>query len=245
MVGDNMEDKKATLFEHLEELRRVIIISLLVLFFGMIISYAFLRETLMAIVFGPMRQFGEQLVVIGVTEGFMVQLKLAFIGGLAITSPIILWQVLGFILPAFYVHERKVFWFSFFSSFFLFITGVLFGYLFVIELGLRVLLLDFTQGLTVMISASRYLSFFTSFLLPFGLVFQMPLAACILSRLGIISPGLLRSKRSYVILAIFVLAAVLSPGGDIISQVLFALPMLLLYEISIRLASFVRKKKEK
>lgn len=240
-----MEEKKTTLFEHLEELRRVIIKSLLALFFGMIISYSFLRETLMSIVFGPIQQFVKQLVVIGVTEGFMVQLKLAVIGGIVITSPIILWQILSFILPAFYVHERKVFWFSFFSSLFLFITGALFGYLFAIELGLRILLLDFTEGLTVMISASKYLSFFTSFLLPFGLVFQMPLAACILSRVGIITPVLLKSKRGYVILAIFLLAAFLSPGGDIISQVLFAMPMLLLYEISILLASFICKKKEK
>ncbi|PKM90661.1 MAG: twin-arginine translocase subunit TatC [Firmicutes bacterium HGW-Firmicutes-12] len=241
-IGDEMDEKKTTLFEHLQELRRVIIISLLTLFLGMVISYAFLRNPLMTIVFNPIKQFGKELVVIGVTEGFMVQLKIALIGGIAIASPIITWQVMGFILPAFYSHERKVFWISFCTSLILFIAGIMFGYMLVLELGLRILLFEFTEGLTVMISAGRYLSFFSSLLLPFGIIFQLPLAAYLLGRIGIVSASKLRKKRSYVILAIFLLAAVLSPGGDIVSQILFALPMLLLYEVSILLTAIFGKK---
>jgi sec-independent protein translocase protein TatC len=149
---------------------------------------------------------------------------------------------MGFVLPAFYQHERKIFWVSFFSSLILFIVGILFGYMLVLELGLRILLFEFTEGLTVMISAGRYLSFFSSFLLPFGIFFQLPLAAYLLSRLGIITASMLRKKRSYVVLAIFLLAAFLSPGGDVFSQVLFALPMLLLYEVSIILTAILSKK---
>ncbi|MHB8156794.1 MAG: twin-arginine translocase subunit TatC, partial [Desulfocucumaceae bacterium] len=88
-------------------------------------------------------------------------------------------------------------------------------------------------------------SFFCLFLLPFGLVFQMPLAALLLGRLGLVTSKLLREKRKYVILGIFVLAAVLSPGGDLLAQILFALPMLVLYEISIVIVALTRKRAHK
>jgi len=239
-----MEDKKATIYEHLQELRRVIIISMVASFIGIAVSYLFLRETLMAVVFGPYRNLGKELVIIGVAEGFLVQLKLACVGGILIASPIIIWQVMSFILPALYNNEKRVFLVSFFVALFLFIAGVTFGYKFVFGLGLSMFLLDFTQGLTAMISASRYLSFFISFLLPFGLIFQIPLVTYLLSRLGLISPSFLRSKRGYAVLVIFILAAILTPP-DVLSQILLALPMLLLYEISILLAVLVDKKKKR
>lgn len=238
-----MEDKKATIYEHLQELRRVIIISMTASFLGITVSYLFLREPLMAVVFGPYRSLGKELVIIGVAEGFLVQLKLACVGGILLAGPIIIWQVMSFILPALYSNEKKVFLISFFASLLLFIAGVTFGYKFVIELGLHMFLLDFTQGLTAMISASRYLSFFISFLLPFGLIFQIPLVTYLLTRLGFITPKLLRRKRGYAVLVIFILAAVLTPP-DVLSQILLALPMLLLYEASILLAVLVDRKKK-
>lgn len=240
-----MEGKKATLFEHLQELRRVIIISMLAIVLGMAGSYFFLREPLMTVVFGPFRHLGKELVIIGIAEGFLVQLKLACIGGIIIASPVILWQAMGFTLSALYSHERKVFLVSFFGALFLFVAGIILGYMFVLEFGLRTFLLDFAQGLTTMISASRYLSFFISFLLPFGLIFQIPLVIYLLIRLGLITPDLLRSKRGYAALVIFILAAILTPP-DVLSQIMLVLPMLLLYEISILLAVLVdRKKKSK
>ena len=237
------KEKKATIIEHLEELRRVIIISMLAIVLGMACSYLLLREQLMTIAFDPIKNLGKELVVIGVAEGFLVQLKLACIGGIILASPVILWQVMGFVLPALYKHEKRTFFISFFVALFLFIAGVVFGYMYVLKLGLRILLFDFTQGLTTMISASRYLSFFFSFLLPFGLIFQIPIVTYLLSKLGLITASTLKGKRGYAYVVIFLLAAILSPGPDVLSQILLALPMLLLYEISILLAVIIDKKR--
>lgn len=237
-------EKKATIIEHLQELRRVIIISMLAIIIGMTGSFLFFREPLMTVVFNPIHHIGKELVIIGVAEGFLVQLKLACVGGIIIASPIILWQIMGFILPALYSHERKVFLVSFFIALFLFIAGVIFGYRFVIEFGLRTFLFDFAQDLTTMISASRYVSFFISFLLPFGLIFEIPLVIYLMSRLGLITSDLLRRKRGYAVLGIFILAAVLTPP-DVLSQIMLALPMLLLYEISIVLTVMVERKKKR
>lgn len=239
-----MEEKRAPLIQHLQELRRVLIISLLAILLGMIISYFFWQDILREAVFGPLLRLGEDLVMIGVTEGFFVQLKLLLLGGMLLACPVVLWQVVGFVLPAFYSHEKKAFWFSFLAALFLFAGGVAFGYTCVLDLGLRFLLYNFTEGMTPMISASKYLSFFTGMLLPFGLVFELPLAAFLLARMGLISPSLLREKRAYVVLAIFLLAAFLSPGGDLASQILLAVPMLLLYEASIWLLVIVGRKRE-
>jgi sec-independent protein translocase protein TatC len=236
-------EKKATIIEHLQELRRVIIISMLAIIIGTTGSFLFLREPLMAVVFSPIRHIGKELVIIGVAEGFLVQLKLACIGGIILASPVVLWQVMGFTLPALYSHERKLFLLSFFVALFLFITGVIFGYLFVIEFGLRTFLLGFAQEFTAMISASRYLSFFISFLLPFGLVFEIPLVVYLLTRLGLITADLLRRKRGYAILGILIVAAILTPP-DVLSQIMLTIPMLLLYEISILLAVLVERKKK-
>lgn len=228
-----MEEKKATLIQHLDELRRVLIICLAAIFIGTIISYSALREWISFFVFEPIHKLDKELVMIGVTEGLFTQLKIAFFGGLIISSPIILWQVLHFVLPALYKNERRVLWLALLFGTVLFITGILFGYLIVLDIGLSFLLNTFSAGLTPMISVSKYVSFFISFLLPFGLIFQIPLVSMILSIAGLITPEFLRKKRSYVIIGVFVVAAALSPGSDVVTQVFMALPMLFLYELSI------------
>jgi len=228
-----MDEKKTTLFEHLEELRRVIIISLLSILVGMLISYGLFDDFIMRIIMSPVDKLGKELVIIGVTEGFLVQLKIAFLGGIVLASPLVFWQTLSFILPALYRHEKKMFWLALFFSVALFVVGVVFAYVYILELALKVLLVNFSAGLTAMISVSKYVAFVISFLLPFGIIFQIPLITLLLSRAGIISPRLLKSKRGYIILIIFILAAVLSPGADVLTQFMLALTMLVLYELSI------------
>ncbi len=131
-----------------------------------------------------------------------------------------------------------------FSCIFLFVAGIAFGYFFVLRLGLRALLFTFSGGFNPLISAANYVSFVLSFLIPFGLVFEIPLFVYFLTKAGIVNPVLLRSKRKYVILIILILAAMLTPP-DIISQLFLALPMMLLYEISIEISSHVYKRKLK
>ncbi len=195
-----------------------------------------------AIFFGPLSGIVENLAVTRVGEGFLVQLEMACVGGIVIASPVILWQLLGFIAPALYKREKKAFFAAFAAAVLLFAGGIVFGYIVVIKFALRTFLVDYSQGYTQMISAGNYLSFFLNFLLPFGLAFLVPLVTLILSRLGIIKSKQLKKKRRYAVLAILIAAAFLTPP-DVLSQVLLAAPMYLLYEASIGIAVLAERKK--
>lgn len=234
-------EKNLTLVEHLEELRKILIVSLLsVIGFSIAIYFAF-REQLMNFILMPMEQMEIPLVYITMTEGFMTQIKASFFAGVFAALPIILWQVWSFILPALHQHERKYITSIVPASFFLFLTGVAFAYYMVFPLA-AAFLIGISEGLSPMISIGRYLSFLITFTLPFGLVFQLPLVVLLLTRLGIVSPQLLVEKRKYALFGMVVLSAMLTPP-DIISLMLMAGPMVVLYEISIILAKVFNKKK--
>lgn len=238
-----MSEKEESMVEHLGELRKVLIISILAILVGTIVAYSMYLNQIMDIIVGPLKSLGKELVFLGVTEGFFTKLKIAIFAGVIFASPVILWQILRFIFPALYSNEKKIFLFMLIVGIGLFVGGITFGYTFVLELGLKVLLINFSEGLTPMIAVSKYVSFVISFLLPFGLIFEIPLVTLFLTKLGIITPAFLRKKRKYVILIMFVLAAVLSPGPDIIAQLFLALPMVLLYEISIIISALLYRKK--
>lgn len=240
-----MSEKTAPLTEHLEDLRKVLVWSLIAIFIGTAISYGLFIDRIMDIVVGPLEHLGQELVFLAVTEGFFTQLKVAFFGGLILAAPIIIWQILSFILPALYSHEKRLFFPLFFFGILLFAAGIVFGYVFVLELGLKILLINFSGGLTPMISVSKYVSFVLSFLLPFGIVFEIPLITYFLTKLGVVTPQYLRKNRRYIIFIMVILAAVLSPGGDIIAQLFLALPMIVLYEFSIIVSAIVYRRKQK
>jgi len=240
-----MSEKTAPLTEHLNDLRKVLIRSFLAIIIGTAICYGFFLDRVMELVVGPLERLGQELVFLAVTEGFFTQLKVAFFAGIILASPIIVWQILSFVLPALYNHEKKIFLPLLFFGVLLFGAGIAFGYIFVLELGLKILLINFSGGLTPMISVSKYVSFVISFLLPFGIVFEIPLITYFLTRMGLVTPQYLRKNRRYVIFLMVVLAAVLSPGPDIVAQLFLALPMIILYEFSIIISAVLYRKKQK
>ena len=237
MINSN-NDPKLTLTTHLMELRKRLIISLAALFFGVVVCFFWGQELLSELLMAPLQRLNQELVLIAVTEGFYFQIKIAFWGGFFLALPVILWQGSAFILPALYSNERKLFWTLFITNVVLFGAGVVFAYTVVLDLALKFLLLEFNAGLNTMLSATKYLSFIVAFLLPFGAIFEIPVLVLLLTKMKLITPAQLRKKRRYIILAIFILAAILTPP-DVISQVLLALPMLLLYEISILVSYLV------
>jgi len=241
MISSN-NDPKLTLTTHLMELRKRLIISLAALFFGVVVCFFWGQELLFALLMAPLQRLNQELVLLAVTEGFYLQIKIAFLGGLFLALPVIMWQSIAFILPALYANERKVFWTFFITTVVLFGVGVVFAYTVVLDLALKILLLEFNAGFNTMLSATRYLSFIVAFLLPFGAIFEIPVLVLLLTKMKLITPARLRKKRRYVILAIFILAAILTPP-DVISQVLLALPMLILYEISILVSYLVSRDK--
>ena len=237
MINSN-NDPKLTLTTHLMELRKRLIISLAALFFSVVVCFFWGQELLSELLMAPLQRLNQELVLIAVTEGFYFQIKIAFWGGFFLALPVILWQGSAFILPALYSNERKLFWTLFITTVVLFGAGVVFAYTVVLDLALKFLLLEFNAGLNTMLSATKYLSFIVAFLLPFGAIFEIPVLVLLLTKMKLITPAQLRKKRRYIILAIFILAAILTPP-DVISQVLLALPMLLLYEISILVSYLV------
>lgn len=236
--------QEGSLYAHFEELRKVLIVSLVAVLVGTIISYVFLLDYLMDIFMAPINKLNKELVFIAVGEGFITQIKICIFGGILIASPVILRQIIGFIMPALYEHEKKYLFVITLLSIVLFISGISFGYLFIIGLGLKVLLVTFSAGLTPMISISSYVSFVFGFLIPFGIIFEIPMFALFLSKIGLITPELLIKKRKYVMFGMFFLAAILTPP-DIITQVFLAMPMIILYEVSIVISKIVVKGQKK
>ena len=235
------EEKNLTLIEHLEDLRKIIIVSIVSIIVASIVIFAAFREPLMALILMPMERLGIPLVFISPTEGFITQIKASFFAGIFAASPIVLWQVWSFILPALHSHERKYILSIVPASFLLFLFGISFAYFMVFPLA-TAFLVGVAEGLSPMISIGRYLSFLISFTLPFGLVFQLPLVILVLTRLGFITPQFLIEKRKYALLSIVVLSAMLTPP-DVISLSLMAAPMVVLYEISILLSKLFGRKK--
>lgn len=236
------KEKAMSWITHLEELRRVIIVSLVALLVATF-SCFFYSDFLLSLLQKPIVAMDLKLVFIGVTEGFFTKIKLALYAGFVVSFPIIIWQIWRFIVPALYPHERRYVMILVPVSVLLFSGGVVFAYFTVFPIAIF-FLLKIAGDLEPMITVGQYLSFCVAFLIPFGIVFEMPVVAMFLTRIGLISPQLLASKRKYALLIMFIVGAVLTPGPDPVSQLLMAVPMYLLYEVSILVSRFVRAKKD-
>lgn len=237
-----MDEKYAPILEHLDELRSRLVKSVLALFAGMVVAIALFQEELTTILTGPFLELNQSLVFTGLPEGFMFQLKIALLGGCVLASPVIIYQIMRFILPALYSHEKKVFYLMSFFGVLLFVGGVCFGYFLVLQPVMSTLLRLAGNDLTPMITASSYMSFVLGFLLPFGIVFEIPMVIYFLTNVGVIIPDQLTKVRKYVLLIVLIVAALLTPP-DVVSQLCLAAPMLLLYEAGILISKVVYKRK--
>jgi sec-independent protein translocase protein TatC len=238
-----MDEKKLPLTAHLQELRNRLIYSFIAIGIGFLVCYGF-KESIFDILAYPLLKVMPNkgsLIFTSVAEAFFTYMKIAFIGGLVLASPFVLYQVWAFVAPGLYKHEKRyVIPFVFLGSLF-FSIGILFGYFIAIPIGFKFLLGYATDFIKPMPSMKEYLSFSIKFLLAFGLVFEFPVVLLLLTKIGVIDSKKLARQRKYAILLIFIFAAVITPP-DVISQVLLALPLIGLYEISILLAKFFGKR---
>ena len=243
LVEDVENEKLLPLSEHLNELRRLLIISLISVAVAGMISYGLFGDRIMDFLTLPLRNLELKLIFTSPFEAFFTQLKAGFFVGFIAVLPIILWQIWRFILPALQSNEVKLVALFVPLSLLLFLGGMAFAYFSVFQIAIKVLLVTIpAEGLEAMIKIDEYFSFLFSFLLPFGITFEMPLIVYVLTKLGVITHETLKAKRKIALLAIVVLAAVLTPGPDPLSQILLALPMFLLYEISIVVARYSKPK---
>ncbi len=240
-----MDEKKLPLSDHLKELRKRLILSFVAVGAGFLFCYAF-ADSIFNILARPLLKVmpaGGSLIFISVAEAFFTYMKVAFIAGIILTSPFLLYQVWAFVAPGLYQKEKKyVVPFVLGGSFF-FALGVLFGYFVAIPVGFKFLLGYATDFIKPMPSMKEYLSFSIKFLLAFGLVFEFPVVLVLLTKIGVVDAKMLAQKRKYAILLVFILAAVVTPSPDLLSQVLTAIPLIVLYELSILLSRIFAKKK--
>jgi len=222
----------ASFLDHLEELRKRIFWAALALVVGAVVGY-FFSDWLTALLTRPV----PRLVFLTPAEAFVVKLKVALIAGLFIAAPAVFYQFWRFVKPALLPRETRYVTLAVIFCTFFFCLGVAFSYLVVLPVGLKFLLGFETAKLQPMLSIDRYITFISEFLLAFGLVFQIPVVIFFLTKLGVVTPRLLMKQQKVAIVIIFIVAAVLTPP-DVISQLLMAGPLLVLYEISI-LGSFL------
>ncbi|HIS00505.1 MAG TPA: twin-arginine translocase subunit TatC [Candidatus Excrementavichristensenella intestinipullorum] len=225
--------------QHVLALRRVLLISVGAAAAGFLLSFYFLRGYIMDFISRPIEAKGITLIYTAVSEALVTQLKVSLVAGIVLASPVIVWQIWSFIKPALYDHEQKTFRRWFFVALVLFLLGIVFCYLSVYPMAMNFFLVEGEGVATPMLSIDKYVGFLMGFLLPFGLTFQLPVVIYLTTRVGLTTVEMLTSKRKYVILAVAVIAAILTPP-DVVSQILLALPMLLLYEVGVLIARVVK-----
>lgn len=239
----SVEDKQ-TIIQHLDELRKSLIISVIAIIVASVFAFAF-NEQILAFIIQPLSVLNESLIVTGVTEAFFVKLKLAFLAGFIIAFPVIFWAIWRFFKPALYENERKYIYILFPVSIVLFVSGILFAYFGILRMVLKFFIYIAGANLETMFKVDQYVSFVIAFTLPFGLVFELPVIVYFLTRIGIIKHEMLSKNRKYALLIIVILAAALTPGPDPISQIMMAGPVYLLFEISILVSKMADRRKTK
>jgi len=245
MENDTPEEERMPLTSHLEELRTRLMRILIVVGIGFGVCYLFKDWSFRVITKPLVDALPAQgsLIFTGLPEAFFIHMKIAFFASLLLTAPYILFEIWGFVSPGLYSKEKKyVLPFVFFSTI-LFAGGVLFGYFIALPPAFSFFVSFSTDFLKPMISFKEYLGLTLKFLLAFGLSFEMPVFIFFLAKLGIVNAKMLAKQRRYAILIIFIAAAILTPSPDAISQLLMAVPLMLLYEVSIFVARFARRKK--
>lgn len=238
------EDDKAPFTAHLEELRKRLITCFIAVGVGFVLSYGF-KEKLFQILVRPLLRVMEtddKLIFTGLPEAFFTYLKVAFLSGVMLVAPVIIYQFWMFVAPGLYEKEKRALLPIIFLSTIFFIGGSLFGYFIVFPWGFKFFLGFATDYIRPLPSMKEYLSFSAKLLLAFGLVFELPLVLTFLAKLGLVSVDTLKKNRKYALLLFFAGAAILTPP-DVVTQIMMAIPMMLLYEISILGARVFGKKK--
>jgi len=228
------EEDKIPFTDHLEELRERIIKSFIAVAIGFVVCYGF-KEKLFEIITLPLMSVmekGDQLIFTGLPEAFFTYLKVAFWAGMILAGPVIIYQFWMFVAPGLYKNERRIMVPIVVLSTFFFIGGALFGYFIVFPWGFKFFLSFASESIKALPSMKEYLSFATKLLLAFGLVFELPIVITFLARLGLVTVPFLRQNRKYAVLLFFVGAAMITPP-DVVTQIMMAFPLMLLYEISI------------
>lgn len=226
------QEAAMSIMEHLSALRQMIILSIISIIPGAIIGWI-IREKILAVLIKPVVEMDKKLVYLGATEAFTTELVISAFAGVILAMPFIAYQFWKFILPALHAHEKRYLMTFVPFSIILFIAGIVFGYYTVFSYGIKFLLGFGMPGIEPTLSLAKYVSFCFWFLIPFGIMFEMPLVLILLVRMGLVERNTLKELRKWVFVGAFVISAILTPTTDMFSQTVMAGAIYVLYEASI------------
>ena len=230
-----------SIIDHLEELRKRIIISAIALAVGATVCFIF-KDHLLAFLVRPLN--GRKLYAFAPAESFMTAFKVSVYAGVLLASPVIMYQIWAFVAPGLKTKEKRAIFFAAFFTTMLFLGGVAFCWWLVLPRGLDFLLNYQSDFFHQQVQASKYFSFVTLFMLGFGIIFELPAFILTLARLGIVNSRQLARNRRWAILVGAVISAALTPSNDWFSMLAMGIPFILLYEISIHLSRLVQRSRK-
>lgn len=242
------EAKEMPFLDHLEELRWRLLWMLAALVVGILIAFFLVVQyDFISILSRPMLPFlqGRKLVYTHPGDPFSIAMTASFAIGTIIALPVILYQLWAFLSPALHAHEKKVAIPVVLGAAVLFLAGVSLSHFIVLPFTLRFLSGFQAGSLEPMITASEYFSFAISMSLAFGAVFELPIAILALTALGIVTPRMLTAFRRHATILCVVASAFITPGADVVSLVALAVPLYMLYELSIVLSTLVHRRRER
>lgn len=232
------------IFDHLSEMRKRLFIIVGVFLVLSALSFNYVG-IIVDVLIENSKGLGYELVYLAPGELFSQYIKISLIIGITVASPVILFQLWLFILPGLEKGEKFVVFSSLFSGLICFILGASFAYVVAVPMMFNFFMtVDQNQFVQATISIQNYINFVLSTLITFGIIFEMPVVTVLLSQLGILNPVWMTKSRKFVIVVLFVVGAVITPP-DVVSQVLVAVPMLILFEISVLLSKMIARRKRK
>jgi sec-independent protein translocase protein TatC len=240
--GQEGSDVEMSFLDHIEELRWRIIYALIGIVLFTIVAWIFIDPLVEFVLLKPARDANASLQNLRPFGQLFLYVQVAIIVGIVASLPNIFYQLWQFIAPALRKRERKyILWIVFFSTF-CFLSGIAFAYFVMLPLAMKFAAQFGSEAIKNEFSIEEYMSIIISVMLAAGVVFELPMISFFLSKLGILTPLFMRKYRRHAIVIILILSAILTPGADPVSQVILAVPLVLLYEISIFISKLSSKK---
>ncbi len=241
-MSDDNNEKEMSFLDHLEELRKAILKSLFGLVIGTAISFIFVNFFVDKVLLLPAKMSNFKLQNLRPFGQLMMYFQVALVGGLMLSLPVIVYQLWKFVAPALHKNEKRYVKSVVFFTTLCFITGTAFGYFIMLPITLKFAAGFGTVAIENNFALDEYISIIINIIVAAGLVFELPVLSFFFTKLGILSPKLMRKYWRHSIVVIMILAAFLSPGTDPVSQLILAVPLVFLYELSIFVSKIAQRK---
>lgn len=238
------DDGSMGLTDHLAELRNRIIVIIISALIGFLVCFWFAPQ-LIRFVTDMAVGYGYELVYLSPTELSLQYIKVGLLGAVVIMSPIILYEIWAFLSPGLTAKEKKALFPALLFGLFCFVAGAVFAYKVMLPFMLQFFFnVNTNSDIAASISVENYLSFILSAVLTFGITFELPVVIAVLTQFGLVGPGILKRARKVAIVLIFLVGALITPP-DVTSQIMVALPMIVLYQISIWVSTLIEGKRKR